>query len=201
MDNQPDPNAPPVTESLSARLVALLNLTPAKGATSVTDDEVLARVTALVTEAGAAATTATDLATAQADLEKVRGEYQVLFQREEDARKKVEEAAADEILAQYADRIATPEAKARIRALLLTDREAAMEILKGLAAPSAPKVEDQPPKPTHKVDGEADELTPEQKADEVERLIAELRREGKKGFTKYEEAHDEIRRRRPDLFA
>lgn len=190
----------PLTQ-LRADLITALALTPADGETEVADSAILAKVTELVSTAGTAAETGTSLAAAQAELETLRAQYQELFAREETARKQMAEAAADEILAQYADRIRTPEAKAHLRALLLDDKAAAIQILDGLAV-GTPAAAEPPPEPVHQeTDTEGGEgLTAEQKIAEANKLIAELRKT-KAAFQDYESARNEIRRRRPDLFA
>lgn len=157
---EPAPELTAISPELAA-IIAALGLSPAEGEAEVSQEAILARIGELTTSATSAGETATSLATAQAELEKVRGEYQALYEREEAARRQVEEAAVDEILAQYKDRLTSPEATARLRGLLrgllLADREAGMEILKGIAA------------------GEQ-EAAPEQKLAEANKLIAELRK-------------------------
>lgn len=181
-------------------LIAALGLAPGEGETAVGDEVIIAKIGELVAAAGTAGDTANALATANADLEKVRGEYQELFAREEAARRAVEEAAVDEILAQFADRLTTPEAKARIRTILLTDRAAGTEILNGLPQPTAAQAVENPPAPVHKNGDEEKTATPEEKHAEAEKLIADLRKT-KPAFKLYNDAREEIRRLRPDLFS
>jgi len=180
---EPAPELTAISPELAA-IIAALGLSPAEGEAEVSQEAILARIGELTTSATSAGETATSLATAQAELEKVRGEYQALYEREEAARRQVEEAAVDEILAQYKDRLTSPEATARLRGLLrgllLADREAGMEILKGIAAPvAAPAAAaEEPPKPMHTPPGGEGEqaATPEQKLAEANKLIAELRK-------------------------
>jgi hypothetical protein len=204
--NPSDPLPPEQTPSVSpelAAIIAALGLTPAEGETEVSQDAILAKIQELVASVDSAQATASNLAAAQAELEKVRGEYQVLFEREEAARKKVEEAAADEILAQYEGRITTPEAKASLRNLLLIDREAGLTILKGLPAAAVAPVSDAPPKPVHTPPGKepGQQMTEEQKLAEQNKLIAELRKSRPDVFKTYEAAYAELQRTRPELFA
>jgi len=190
------------TGTFRATLIEKLGLAPAEGAAEPDDAAIFAKLDELTASAGTATTATTDLATAQAELERVRGEYQALFEKEEAARKAVDEAAVNEIMAQYDSRITTPEAKERIRALLLTDREAATIILQGLPPAGAATTAALPPEPMHKEPGEeGGDLTPEQKTAEAEKLIADLRKARPQAFPTYEDARNEIRRQRPELFA
>lgn len=158
MEDAPNP-APqdPQPDAWRAKLISMLSLTPAEGETEVSDaaiDEALGNLTTTGARAAeletAAGTAAEQLAAANAELERVRTDYQALYDREEVARKARDEAEVATILEEYAERIATPEAKARIQALLMSDRESALDILKGLpAAAGAPGKSDEPPAPQH----------------------------------------------------
>lgn len=153
---------------LLAQLIAALGLTPAEGTDAVTEEQVIAKVNELIASGSQVAEVQTNLAAAQAELERIRAEYQALYDREEAARKAVEAAAADEILAQYEGRIATPEAKTRLRALLLADREAAMEILSGLSEAPAAAASAEPPAPMHDPAAQAaDSVDPAEQAAKI----------------------------------
>ncbi|CAN5545983.1 hypothetical protein BH09VER1_BH09VER1_24620 [soil metagenome] len=186
--------------ALRSALINLLGLAPVEGATEVTDAEITAKVAEINTAAGSAVDVGNKLTQAQAEVESIRSQLDELLQKEQAACQARDEAAADEILAQYKDRLTTPGSMASMRALLLENRESAVEILNGLPAAAASPVAEEPPLPTHKNPGEAGTVTPEQKAAEAESLIADLRKT-KPAFKNYEDARNEIRRLRPDLFA
>lgn len=117
--------------------------------------EAAGKVPDLETAAAGASDAATKLQAANEELERVRSEYQTLFERDQAAQKAAQEAEVDAILEQFADRLTDEKAKARIRAILVNDREAGMEILNGLAKPAAPgeggpeKEKATPPAPKH----------------------------------------------------
>jgi hypothetical protein len=156
------------------------------------------------------AATATDAATRleQATAENVRlqGEFQRLYDEQEAARKAQQEAEVDTILEQFSDRLTDEKARARIRAILISDREAGMEILNGLPAAAATtsatggEEKKDPPAPVHQPNnGDPPQMSADEKAAEAEKLIKDIKAEGK--FTDYTSAREEARRRKPELFS
>jgi hypothetical protein len=165
----------------------------------------LAKVPDLETAAAGANDAAEKLRLANEETERVRGEYQVLFERDQAAQKAKQEAEVDAILEQYADRLTDEKAKARIRSILVSDREAGMEILNGLpAAAAAPsttgeeKKTEEPPAPKHDPASETG-MTDDEKIAKQNELIATIRKEGK--FKDYTSAREEARRRDASLFS
>jgi hypothetical protein len=206
METTTDPNKPQEqNQPPQFRIVICdrLGLAPLEGqAAEITDEAILAKLDELLASAGNGATAVTDLATANAELERIRGEYQPLFAREEEARKRQTEAEIEEILKTYADRFASPEAMAPVRELLISNRESGLAILNGLA-PVAATTAAVPPGDQHNPEEET-APTPAEKAAEAEALIATIRKETrgeKTPYAKYEDARNEARRRKPDLFA
>lgn len=160
-----------------AALLAKLGLDPATtdvAALLAKIDALIAAEGQLTTTAAQAGDSATQLANANAELEKVRGEYATLFEREQAAGKAKSEAEADAVLEQYADCFKNDEAKAKMRALLLSDRETAVTILEGIkeraAAQPEAKPGDAPPAPQHDPAAK-----PETGADDGEELAAKVR--------------------------
>lgn len=162
----------------------------------------MAKLPELETSAG---NSATALEAANQELERIRGEYQVLFDQDQAAQKAKQEAEVDAIMEQFADRLTDDKAKARIRSILVSDREAGMEILNGLkkpetAAPAEGAGSGTPPSPQHDPNAAADAaMTQEEKITQQNALIKEIQKEGK--FTDYESARAEARRRKPELFS
>lgn len=140
----------------------------------------LTNVPALETAAAGAGDAATKLAEANAELERVRGEYQALFDQDQAAQKQKAEAEVDAILEQFADRLTDEKAKARIRAILVSDREAGMEILNGLpaaaAAPSGTQDEKSatPPAPKHDPAATAQQASAQEAADKISARAREI---------------------------
>jgi DNA repair exonuclease SbcCD ATPase subunit len=191
-----------------AKLLALLgldaNADDAAIEAKVTEVQgTLTKVPELETAAAGANDASTKLQEANAELERVRAEYQALFDRDQAAQKQKAEAEVDAILEQFADRLTDAKAQARIRAILVSDREAGMEILNGLPAAAAAssgeeKKKDAPPAPKHDPGAETT-LSAAEKAAEADKLIAAIRAEGK--FKDYTPAREEARRRKPELFS
>lgn len=157
-----------------------------------------------------AATANSTLTNVQAELDKVRAEFDALYQKQTELEKQKREAEVDTILEQFADRLTDQKAKDRIRTLLLTDRESAMDILQGLpvvnaaadaGSGGASAAGGTPPDAMHDPNADAanSAMTAEEKAKEAEALIAAIRKEGK--FKDYTSAREEARRRKPELFA
>lgn len=144
--------------------------------------------------------TSSKLADIQAQFDNLQKELEEKHRELDELYKAKSEAEIDEILAQYGDRIKDDKARAAIRTLLQSDRESGLAILNGLPAAPAPAntENDNPPPPTHDPAQQGDALSPEQKIAEAEKLIAAIRQE--KGWN-YEQARDEARRRKPELFS
>jgi hypothetical protein len=139
----------------------------------------LAKVPDLETTAAGASDASTKLQEANTELERVRTEYQTLYDRDQAAQKQKAEAEVDAILEQYADRLTDEKAKARIRAILVSDREAGMEILNGLpAAAAAPsgttEKKNEPPAPKHDPAQQARQVSDTERADKISARAREL---------------------------
>jgi hypothetical protein len=141
----------------------------------------LTKVPDLETAAAGANDAAEKLRLANEETERVRGEYQVLFERDQAAQKAKQEAEVDAILEQYADRLTDEKAKARIRSILVSDREAGMEILNGLpAAAAAPsttgeeKKAKEPPAPKHDPAAESEQASANERADKISARAREI---------------------------
>lgn len=180
-------------------LATKLGLDPA----TATADELLGAIDAklgeLTNAAGEVGTIKTTLESANAELEKIRAEYQALFEREQVAAKMKAEAEVDAILGLYE---IAPKALPVVRALLLSDRQAGMDLVEGYPkkGEAKPAAEDVPPAPMHDpAKLSAAEKTAEQKAKDAEALIKVVQAEGK--FTDYTAAREEARRRKPELFS
>lgn len=176
------------TPDYKAKLLALLGLddTADDAAIDAKAAEVqttLAKVPELETTAAGAGDASTKLQEANTELERVRGEYQALFDRDQAAQKAKQEAEVDAILEQYADRLTDEKAKARIRAILVSDREAGMEILNGLPVPGAAassdtpttaKKEAMPPAPKHDPAATAQQVSEKDAADKISTRAREI---------------------------
>jgi hypothetical protein len=190
-----------------------LNLTPeqllALGLPSegVTAESFLAALDALILKAKSAddltvqaGDAAGKLAGAQAEMDRTRAEMEELYKKLQDLEKAQRDAGVDAILEQYADRLPDEKMKTRLRALLQSDRESAMDILKGLPAPGATVVEKKdPPTPVHTPGADQTAAADREKADQLSALIKTIQKEGK--FKDFNAAREEARRRQPDLFA
>lgn len=136
----------PAPADYTAKLLALLGLSAEADEAAID-----AKIADLQAALGETATAKTSLETATAELEKIRGEYSQLFEREQAAVKARAEAEADEVLAGFADRELTDELRGVVRSMLLNgDRQTAVLILNGTAKrPAAQPAGDQPPAPMH----------------------------------------------------
>ena len=184
-EKKSEPAAPEKTDTETAidhkaKLLALLGLDETADEAAI--DAKCAEVTAALSKLPDLETTAGDatsqLEAANAELEKVRGEYQALFERDQAANKAKQEAEVDAILEQFADRFTDDKAKARIRLILLSDREGGLEILNGLPAPGAVSTEekkaDKPASPQHDPNAEATAASETEKAQKISARAKEL---------------------------
>lgn len=186
-------------EQLDA-LATKLGLDPA----AATPDELLGAIDAklgeLTSAAGELGTAKTSIEAANAELEKIRAEYQALFEREQQAAKAKAEAEVDAILGLYE---IAPKALPVVRSLLLSDRQAGMDLVEGYPkkGEATARTEEQPPAPIHDPAqlGAAGEMDGAKKAAESEALIKAIQAEGK--FTSYTDAREAARRQRPELFS
>lgn len=143
-------------DDFRAQVISKLGLVPDGEGNQITDEAIfLALDGALSTAARVPEleTTGTDAASRLQSLQQQYDEASAALSAKSDELagiyRQQNEAQADAILEQYADRITTPEMKDRLRALLLSDRESAMDILKGLPAPVATTAKDEVPPPMH----------------------------------------------------
>lgn len=139
----------------------------------------LTKVPDLETAAAGAGDAATKLADATAELERVQSEYKLIYERERVANEAKTNAEVDAILEQFADRLTDDKAKGRIRAILISDREAGMEILNGLQVAAAPsgtekKAEGEPPAPKHDPAGQAQGASDTERADKISARAREI---------------------------
>lgn len=202
-------DTPPAAESATASALTLgpdeiAALLEKLGLDPATTDvaALLAKIDEMSGAQSAAADAAGKLEAANAELEKVRGEYQQLFEREQASAKAKCEAEVDAILEQFGARLTDGKAKERIRALLLSDREAGTDILNGLPALGAKTAAATPPAPQHDPAAQQQQqqaMTAEHKAAAADQIIKAVLGEGK--FTDYSSAREEARRRQPDLFS
>jgi F0F1-type ATP synthase membrane subunit b/b' len=206
-----DPEIQPATPvDWRAKLIADFNLVPAEGATEVTDEQIASSLSSLQASAASVADlqsqssdAATRLQELQTQYDQVTADLDAKSRELGDLYRAKTEAEVDAILEQYAGRIATPAAKDRIKALLLSDRESAMEILEGMPEPAAAPAEGAPPEPVHNPGQQQGQMSEQDKLAKQNELIAQIRKE-KRGdatpFATYEAARNEARRRQPDLF-
>lgn len=208
MEDPNNQNATPV--DWRAKLIADLNLQPVEGAAEVSDEQILAALEALAASAASVAdlqTQSSDAASRlqelQTQFDQARTEFEEKCRQLDEIQRAKVEAEVDAILEQYAGRLATPAAKDRIKALLLSDRESAMEILEGMPDPAAAQPGEEPPAPMHNPGQEQAQMSEQEKLAKQNDLIAAIRKE-KRGdqtpFASYEAARNEARRRQPDLF-
>jgi Fe2+ transport system protein B len=181
-----------------ALLLALLSLPP-----EATDEEIKAKEVEVQNTIGAVpdlqtkASTAEDL---QRQLDEINAKYTELNEQQQALYKQKMEAEADEILEQFADRITDEKAKARLRSILLSDREAGVEILNGLPKPAAPgdaaeKETDEPPAPVHDPGNTPAGPSDEEIAKKVSARAKELRSQfpKKSNAELFDQAEKEIR--------
>jgi hypothetical protein len=171
---------------LLAQLAAALNLTPAEVADGETPvpvsvDQVAEAIGNLATAAESVpelnetiASKGTSLEELNRQLEDLRKAHDDLWEKQQEIEKAKGEAEVDQILASFADRGLDADATARIRTLLLSDRDSGLAILNGLPKPGAAAVEEAPPKPQHKNPGEED-VTAETDQERANKIQAKAR--------------------------
>lgn len=205
-----DDVTPTEATDLKGFLISTLKLTPAEGEQEVSEEQIRQALEA-ATSAGESA--GSDMTTLQTQLETLQSAHTEL-QAQHDAvtselaqiKQSASETEIDTLLEPFADRITDDAAKAALRDLLVSNREAGMALLNGLpAAPSAPsapaeKSEEPPPKPMHNQEQDEDG-SPEARLAEANQLIAALRKQRPDAFGTYDSARNEIRRTHPHLFA
>jgi len=188
MDTPTQEQTPPA-EAQPAEGKATLDITPellaALGipADQATPESVLNAITQLAAKAGQADTQVADsaskLAALQAELDGKRTEFEALYQKQQELENAKRDAEVDTILEQFADRLTDEKAKTRIRALLLSDRESAMDILNALPAAAAAAAPGAvaPPPPIHDPAAQSGSAPSEQEiAAAIKVRVAELQK-------------------------
>lgn len=181
--------------TLQSKLIALLGISPEAEGGEVSEEQILARITELTSAQGSEGPSAGDLENLKAQLAAKEEELTGLHQQ-------MNEAAIEEILKPFADRLSDEGARAAIRNVLLNDRASGLAILNALPPATAEKKkspEENPPEPMHDPERK-DEPDEAAKLKEAETLIASIRKE-RPAFSRYEEARAEARRRNPELFS
>ena len=183
------------------KLLALLGLDDTADEAAI--DAKVSEVSTAMGGLGELQTKASSADDLQTKLDAIQKQYQELNDQQQALFKAKQEADADEILAVYKDCFTDDAARAAVRNILLSDKDAGIAILNGLKKPevAAPEVKTpagDPPAPTHKAK-EAAAPSDEEKIKEQNALIKKIQGEGK--FKDYTAAREEARRQKPTLFS